>query len=102
MPITLISSIEVDSALPQQPSLKPSGLFEVGPMGIKKEWRGGSSYLKMKNKNQEKYLKTTKGKAARTRAQKKYDQDNLEKRREQKKTYMRRKRADNPSYCKWK
>ena len=56
----------------------------------------------MKNRDQEKYSKTTKGKKARFRAQKKYDEDNPEKRREQKRDYMRRKRAENPSYCKWK
>jgi hypothetical protein len=56
----------------------------------------------MKNKHQEKYLKTTKGKQAQLRAQKKYDEENLEKRREQKRQYMRRKRASNPNYCKWK
>ena len=56
----------------------------------------------MKNKDQEKYSKTSKGKSARYRAQRKYDEDNPEKRREQKRDYMRRKRAENPSYCKWK
>ena len=33
---------------------------------------------------------------------KKYDNNNVEKRREQKREYMRRKRAENPNYCKWK
>ena len=56
----------------------------------------------MKNKAQEKYAKTEKGKNALTRAQKKYDEENAEKRREQKRDYMRRKRAENPNYCKWK
>ena len=56
----------------------------------------------MKDKHQEKYSKTSKGKNARNRAQKKYDESNPEKRREQKRDYMRRKRAENPSYCKWK
>jgi len=56
----------------------------------------------MKDKNQEKYRKTKKGKEAVRRAQKKYDLENLEKRREQKRDYMRRKRAENPNYCKWK
>jgi hypothetical protein len=56
----------------------------------------------MKDKHQEKYSKTGKGKNARYRAQKKYDEENPEKRREQKRDYMRRKRAENPSYCKWK
>ena len=60
------------------------------------------SGLYMKTTSQQKYIKTDKGKAALTRAQKKYDEENLEKRRMQKREYMRRKRAENPSYCKWK
>jgi hypothetical protein len=60
------------------------------------------SGLYMKNKNQEKYIKTPKGKEAQSKAQKKYDQENLEKRRVQKRDYMRKKRAKNPNYCKWK
>ena len=50
----------------------------------------------------DKYINSPKGKIARTRAQKKYDDDNREKRREQKRDYMRRKREENPNYCKWK
>ncbi len=56
----------------------------------------------MKNKGQEKYSQTESGKKAIRRAQKKYDSGNLEKRREQKREYMRRKRAQDPSYGKWK
>ena len=56
----------------------------------------------MKNKAQEKYVKTEKGKEALTRAQKKYDEENLEKRRLQKRDYMRRKRREDPNYGKWK
>tara|TARA_Y100001951_G_scaffold103338_1_gene111934 strand:- start:1046 stop:1216 length:171 start_codon:yes stop_codon:yes gene_type:complete len=56
----------------------------------------------MKNKAHKKYSESKKGKAARVRAQKRYDEDNIEKRREQKRNYMRRKRAENPNYCKWK
>lgn len=56
----------------------------------------------MKNKSQEKYSKSDKGKKAVKKAQKKYDEENLEKRRQQKRDYMRRKRAENPNYCKWK
>ena len=56
----------------------------------------------MKNKEQEKYSQTEKGKRSIRRAQKKYDNENLEKRREQKREYMRRKRAQDPSYGKWK
>jgi hypothetical protein len=51
---------------------------------------------------QAKYQKSNKGKQAQQKAQKKYDEDNLEKRRQQKRDYMRRKRQENPSYCKWK
>ena len=56
----------------------------------------------MQNKYQKKYSESEKGKAARSRAQKKYDEENLEKRRAQKREYMRRKRAENPNYFKWK
>ena len=42
--------------------------------------------------SQQKYAKTKKGKKAITRAQKKYDEGNIEKRRAQKREYMRRKR----------
>lgn len=55
----------------------------------------------MKNKAQEKYVQTEKGKEALTRAQKKYDED-TDKRRQQKRDYMRRKREKDPNYCKWK
>lgn len=51
---------------------------------------------------QNKYHKTQKGKEALNRAQKKYDEKDIEKRRTQKRDYMRRKRAENPNYCKWK
>jgi hypothetical protein len=56
----------------------------------------------MKSTPQGKYLETKKGKEARARAQKKYDSENQEKRRSQKRAYMRRKRLENPNYCKWK
>jgi hypothetical protein len=56
----------------------------------------------MKYNSQKKYLKTDKGKKAASKAQKKYDEENLEKRRQQKRDYMRKKRQENPSYCKWK
>jgi len=56
----------------------------------------------MKRKGQEKYSQTDKGKKAIRRAQKKYDSDNLEKRREQKREYRRLKRVQDPSYGKWK
>jgi len=56
----------------------------------------------MKNKYQQKYSKTEKGRKALNRAQEKYDDENREKRREQKREYMRRKRREDPSYGKRK
>lgn len=52
--------------------------------------------------SQERYTKTKKGKEALKRAQSKYDNANKEKRKEQKREYMRRKRLKDPNYCKWK
>jgi DNA-binding PadR family transcriptional regulator len=49
-----------------------------------------------------KYSQTSKGKEALQRARKKYDEKDPEKRKEQKREYMRRKRLKDPSYCKWK
>jgi DNA-binding PadR family transcriptional regulator len=51
---------------------------------------------------QKKYAATDKGKDARTRARKKYDEKDTERRRKQKREYMRRKRERDPGYCKWK
>jgi len=56
----------------------------------------------MKEDPHKKYINSEKGKQAAKKAQKKYDEENLEKRRAQKRDYMRRKRLENPSYCKWK
>ena len=56
----------------------------------------------MKNKVQAKYAQTDKGKDALARAQQKYDKGDPEKRRQQKRDYMRRKRGKDPGYCKWK
>lgn len=56
----------------------------------------------MKNQSQKKYSQTKKGKEAAKKAQIKYDNSDIERRREQKRNYMRRKRAENPAYCKWK
>ena len=56
----------------------------------------------MKKTPQKKYLETEKGKKAQAKAQKKYDSNNVEKRKAQKRDYMRRKREENPNYCKWK
>ena len=61
-----------------------------------------SSGLYMKDSSPNKYHQTEKGKASQARAQEKYDKNNPEKRRAQKRDYMRRKRAENPGYCKWK
>tara|TARA_Y100000004_G_scaffold195985_1_gene264581 strand:- start:1077 stop:1232 length:156 start_codon:yes stop_codon:yes gene_type:complete len=49
-----------------------------------------------------KYHKTEKGKKALNKARKKYDEADKDRRRQQKRDYMRRKRAENPNYCKWK
>lgn len=46
--------------------------------------------------------KTKKGEAAIKKAREKYEEDNKEKRRIQKREYMRRKRREDPNYCKWK
>lgn len=51
---------------------------------------------------QKKYRESDKGKNAISKAQKKYDEENPEKRRQQKRDYMRRKRDKDPNYCKWK
>jgi hypothetical protein len=52
--------------------------------------------------SQKKYLASEKGKESLKKARKTYDEKNLEKRRAQKRDYMRRKRLENPNYCKWK
>ena len=52
--------------------------------------------------SQKKYLQTEKGKNSQKAAPEKYDKSNIERRRQQKRDYMRRKRAENPNYCKWK
>ena len=51
---------------------------------------------------QKKYSKSPKGKEAMRKARETYDQSDPERRRQQKRDYMRRKRAKNPHYCKWK
>ena len=51
---------------------------------------------------QKKYIQTEKGKLALDKARKKYDEKNPEERKKQKREYMRRKRAADPNYCKWK
>lgn len=49
-----------------------------------------------------KYLKTEKGKASQKKAREKYDDADPERRKAQKRDYMRRKREKDPNYCKWK
>ncbi len=56
----------------------------------------------MNTSPQKKYHQSDKGRASQAKAQEKYDKNNPEKRRAQKRDYMRRKRAENPGYCKWK
>lgn len=51
---------------------------------------------------QKKYLSSEKGKIAQKKAQQKYDESDKERRRKQKRDYMRRKRLEDPTYCKWK
>ena len=51
---------------------------------------------------QKKYIKSEKGKESLKKAQEKYDNSDVLRRRQQKRDYMRRKRAENPNYCKWK
>lgn len=57
----------------------------------------------MTNKDHnKKYLKTKKGKTAQEKAREKYDNADPERRKAQKRDYMRRKREKDPNYCKWK
>ena len=51
---------------------------------------------------QSKYRNSEKGKKAIQKARDKYEDENKEKRRIQKREYMRRKRREDPNYCKWK
>jgi hypothetical protein len=50
----------------------------------------------MKNESQDRYFKSKKGKRALKKARDKYDGSNPEKRRQQKRDYMRRIRAKDP------
>jgi len=45
---------------------------------------------------------SNKGTQSLSKARKKYDDSDPERRRKQKRDYMRRKREQNPNYCKWK
>ena len=56
----------------------------------------------MEKNSQSKYFKTPKGQKALEKARDSYDQKDPERRRQQKRDYMRRKRLENPNYCKWK
>ena len=51
---------------------------------------------------QKKYSQSPKGEKAIQRARETYDKRDIEKRRKQKREYMRRKREIDPGYCKWK
>lgn len=51
--------------------------------------------------SQKKYFKTDKGKIALKKARKAYDERDVERRRKQKREYMRRKRAEDPSIWKY-
>jgi len=51
---------------------------------------------KLERKYQKKYFSTPKGKTARRRAEKAYDRRDIERRRKQKRDYMRRKRLKDP------
>ena len=52
----------------------------------------------MKDEHQEKYFNTAKGKEALIRARTSYDKREPERRRRQKRDYMRRKRQEDPDY----
>ena len=52
--------------------------------------------MKKKYNNQKNYFKTKKGKKALKNAQDKYDKTDIERRRKQKRDYMRRKRDKDP------
>lgn len=52
--------------------------------------------------SKKKYQSSEKGKKALSKAREKYEEENKEKRRIQKREYMRRKRREDPNYCKWK
>ena len=58
--------------------------------------------MKIVDDRQKKYINSDKGKESLKKAQEKYDKSDVLKRRQQKRDYMRRKRAENPNYCKWK
>ncbi len=51
---------------------------------------------------QKKYAQSDKGKSALNKARDKYDSKDPEARKKQKREYMRRKRAADPNYCRWK
>jgi len=51
---------------------------------------------------QKRYLNTDKGKDAQNKSRKKYDEKDPDARKKQKRDYMRRKRSENPNYCRWK
>ena len=67
---------------------------------MKKNFRGDFDLQWTIDNQNTKKLK--KGEAAIKKAREKYEEDNKEKRRIQKREYMRRKRREDPNYCKWK
>ena len=69
------------------------------PPPFKKKYSKG---VQVVDDRQKKYIKSEKGKESLKKAQEKYDNSDVLRRRQQKRDYMRRKRAENPNYCKWK
>jgi len=51
---------------------------------------------------QKRYIQSDKGRDAQAKARKNYDEADKERRKKQKRDYMRRKREQDPNYCKWK
>jgi hypothetical protein len=73
--------------------------FSESPRNQKKNIRENQRTV---DDRQEKYNSTDKGKKAQERARDSYDKRDPERRRRQKREYMRRKRKEDPGYCKWK
>ena len=69
---------------------------------MKTDRQQGQTVHRTATERQKKYINSDKGKESLKKAQEKYDKSDVLKRRQQKRDYMRRKRAENPNYCKWK
>ena len=69
---------------------------KTDPQGDFESDEGADSRVDDIYKHQKRYFKTGKGKSALKRARKKYDKKDLERRRKQKREYMRRRRARDP------